>query len=425
MEVSMPLFYITFFLTIVSTVTYFVYKKKKNYIDFDTLFIFICILICFFSTFFYNEDFYYLLFLNFRFDESYINSGSLISSIGLQSYFVGSLVPNSRKRTELPVGMPQYIINTGVISLCILIGILLFFAVGGIDYYKSMYQDDVKSGSALSTYVILLITVLSIVLIATEFYNSQICSNYKIKKSSICILVIFCVLLMFSGNRTSASHIILPIIGLYALFKRKLNLRYFFVFLFGSILLMWLFQNIRSNRDIEMSGTNPVMILRDLTIPSRATFAAMEYVDSHGYTYGETMCGGLVGIIPLFASTFNFNMDKLGSAEVLTIETYDNLRANTSRMTGLGTTVITDIYLSFGVLGVIVLMFFLGYFVCVNQSKSLNLDYYSLIIYTALLSNSVFLARASFTHPVRYILWALVVAYIFRKKIVIRTSQQN
>ena len=137
-------------------------------------------------------------------------------------------------------------------------------------------------------------------------------------------------------------------------------------------------------------------------------------VDDNGYTIGENMLGGVVGIVPFLTSALDLDMNRLSSAELLTKESHYNLKTPESAQVGLGTTIIADIYLSFGVLGVIILMFILGRIITRIQLNTLMLDYYSVIVYSAFLANSVFVARASFTHPVRYIVLSLIVAIITR-----------
>lgn len=410
MTVSMPLFYATFGLAVISVAVFMINKKKTSYIDFDTLFIFVLFLISFLSTFFYGKSYFRALFLGFEFNTDYINSGSLLSLIGIQSYCLGSTkVHSSRYRQDVKVkSITHKVIGTNGLFFCVLIGMFLFFLTGGWAYYQMIYKNG-AGGDSLCVYILLITIVFAIVLVATEFYNSEIDHRYHISKYSVAVVCLFCFVLLYLGNRTAASNILLPAIGLYALFKKRVSIKIFIVFMLIAIFSMWIFQNVRSNVEVESEKLNPIMIFTDLTIPSRTIYEAMDYVDDYGFTYGKTMVTGMVAVVPKLASFLN--MSESGSAEVLTNETYDKLHYRGSR-TGLGTTVISDIYLSFGLVGVVILMYFLGLFVSVSQKKALQLNYYGIIIYSALLSNSVFLARSSFTYPVRNIVWGLVVAML-------------
>lgn len=407
---DMSLFYCTFIMSMISMISYYSFKHKDNFLDFDTIFVSIGYLICFFSTFFYNQPYYKALFLGFTFNESYINYASIVALIGFQSYFMGSL---SRKK-YLHRRPPLVIVDTKILSICIIVGFVIFILLGGLNHYRSIYADLHEISNPYVVHILLFISVFAIVLVATEFYNMQLRKTYKPNILSIAVLCILSLLLMFVGNRTMASQILLPILILYATFYRGVRIREFILFLIVGIVVMWMFQNIRSKNSVDVSSQNIVLVLSDLTIPSRANFTAVEYIDNYGYTFGENMLGGVVGIIPFMASSLSLDMNKLSSAEVLTKDAHEALQTPESAQVGLGTTIIADIYLSFGVIGVIFFMYVLGYWISRLQGNALLMDYYSLIIYSAFVANSVFVARASYTHPLRYIIFSMVVAVIIR-----------
>ena len=408
---SMPLFYVTFTLAIVSMFTYYYFKRKRNYLDFDTIFITISYIICFFSTFFYNQSYYWALFLGFKFNVQYINYASIVALIGFQAYFIGSL---SVKKEVGHERLPLKVVDTKLLYVGIILCMVLFVFLGGLNYYRDIYADTGESSNPFVTHILLFIGIASIVLVATEFYNAIIQGKRYPNKLFFLAISGFCVVLMVVGNRTTASQILLPIIVMYAMFYLNIGVKKFGVFIVLGIISMWLFQNIRSNRSIEMQSQNAAMVLLDLTIPSRANYMAVEYVNGNGYTLGENMLGGIVGIIPFLASSLNLDVAKMSSAELLTKETHESLHIPEDARVGLGTTTIADCYLSFGIMGVACLMGLLGWVVGKLEWRVLNLDYYYIVIYLAFVANSVFMARASFTQPVRHVVLCFIVAFIIR-----------
>ena len=146
-------------------------------------------------------------------------------------------------------------------------------------------------------------------------------------------------------------------------------------------------------------------------IVTKSTYYCLEYLEINGYSYGLTMSGGLSGIIPSLESNLinNYGVDKddLGSAETLT-----RFVLGRERSYGLGTNIIADIYLSFGLVGVLVLMWVLGVFTRRCYLGTLNMNYFSIITYSVLVSYSVFLARTSYTHPVKLLLWCFIIGKI-------------
>jgi oligosaccharide repeat unit polymerase len=401
---------LSFILVIVSTFIFFKYSNKNNYLDFDTIFITIFFLVCFiFPVFLYDSRYPFIFFYGMEFDVNKINMGTVISVIGIQSYFIGSLSPKKR------IILNKFInpINTKALRVITILLCILFIIFGGVAHFQNMYLGTTAKASNFIGQILVLLQAFAITGIATEFYNMKICQGYKISK--IFILTIICVvlLMLFAGNRTFASQLLLPIVFLWSLYFKKINKKKVFIFFSISILLMWTVQKKRSGASIQIPD-NPVTVISDLIIPIRSTYSSLEYVDRFGYSYGMTMSTNLIGIIPslerLLTTNFGFTFDDFSSAGTLTRYTLGK-----TRTVGLGTTIIADIYLSFGILGIVICMYILGYFVKKTFYGSINLNYYSIISYTVMASFSVFLVRTSYTDPIKLLIWCYIIANLNKK----------
>lgn len=410
-NVSMPLFYYCFVMMLISNIIYFRSKRKKNYLDFDTIFIFVYCLVGFSTTWFYEDIFLYrAIFLSFPVDVEYVNSGNILFLIGLQSYTLGSMNSNS---TVINHNKGKSTINSQLLVFLVIFLILAFIASGGVSYYRSIYDLSIESGGpGISKHILLLLISVSIVVISTEFYNKKLDNKYKINKLAFISIFLVVILLLWSGNRTAASQLLLPVICLYTLFFKNLNLKKFLMLSILGIIFMWFLQNTRANIDnIELK--NPIFVILDLTIPARSTYSAFAYVEDYGYTYGKTMSMSVIGVVPFLPSLL-VEEDKTlskGSSELLTDYTFDTYKIPEEIQIGLGTTIIADIFLSFGAIGVVLLMFFLGYLINRLTISAVALNYYSVVFLGGMLANAIFIVRASYTHPVRYVLWALLIAY--------------
>jgi oligosaccharide repeat unit polymerase len=412
--VSMPLFYTVFILMIITNIIYFKAKKKFNYLDFDTIFIFIYCLVGFTTTFLYHDELLFrVVFFGFPVDEEYINKGNLLFLIGLQSYSLGSLSkPNKIKKTDVkPV-----VINTKILQIFVIILTLIFILSGGISYFRAVYGGMKRGGAGISLHVLVFLITTAIALIATELYNKKLLPKYKINKIAIGIMCVLVCLLLWCGSRTSATQLVLPFVCLFAMLFRNIKFKLFLGFIILGIIGMWIAQNIRSNTQINFGQINsPIVLISDLTMPARTTYNALEYTNQHGYTYGKSMSLGVFGIIPFLPSIVTRGDDEqFGSPLLLTKYTYKTHKISTeyTPMIGLGITIIADIYLSFGLIGVILLMYFLGYLINRYVLRTLSINYYATIIMAGLLANSVFLVRSDYTYGIRYVLWTLFIAYI-------------
>jgi len=406
-NVSMALFYFIVVLAGLANFIYFKTKKKVNYLDFDTIFIFIFCLVGFSTTFFYEDRLLYrALFLGFPVSDLFVNRGNLLFLIGLFGYLIGSLsVPDYLIISKY---YNRMIINSFVPSVILLFSIVLFVLSGGISFYMDVYTGG-EAVPGISLHILLVIICTGTVLIATELYNKRNLFSYKIKKISIVSIFLFALVLMLIGNRTASSQLFLAFLGVYTMFFLNLDFKKFCIFLLLAIFSMWIIQNTRANYEIDISA--PILVISDLTIPSRQTYAAIEYVYRNGLTYGRTMSLGIIGLVPFLPSILlGDNVRYFSTGMLLTERTFEQM--NMQVEIGLGSTIIADIYLSFGLLGVIFLMFLLGYFVNKLYVNSMNNEYYSLIVLSVMLSNSVFIVRDSYLFPLRFIVWSVIIASI-------------
>lgn len=93
--------------------------------------------------------------------------------------------------------------------------------------YNFHYISLQKVENPIVVYILLLLVTVAMALIGTEFYNKKINDEYKISKLSFVALFFIIGILLFIGNRTAASQILLPIICLYTLFFRNIDFKKF------------------------------------------------------------------------------------------------------------------------------------------------------------------------------------------------------
>ena len=410
-EPSMFIYIICLLGFVVGTALFFKVKNKTNFFDFDVLFIFIYGLVAYSTTpFYHNETLYKALFIGYLFDTNYVNSGNVLSTIGILAYYCGG----TRKVNVNNIIKNKLYIKTRGMSILLLVLTILFIVMGGRAYSQSAYLEGAGSYSSLIPYILLLLTYLAIVIVTTELYNKKNRNKYTIDRLSIISSCTVFLILLSGGSRSDASYIALPIIGVYTLLFLPIKFKKTLLFLSIGIIIMWVIGKVRTGDGVS-EISNPILALMDLTVPSRSTYAVYEYTNAYGYSLGASFVG-LLAVIP-FLSGFTGLTE--GSAELLTKYFLDN-NPNFPSI-GLGTTIIADMYMAFGFIGVLVIMYILGRWVNNSLCKAQALDYYSLITYAALMSISVFIVRGSCTIPIRPVLWCLSIAYINYKLQVSRT----
>lgn len=408
LEFSYPIYYMTVAVAIISLMSYYKYRGKNNFLDFDTLFITICYLIGYFATFFYNQP-YYKAFFIFEFNYSYLNSGAWLFTIGMNAYFCGSLFVKSNrkvsnKNVKLYPTKNLFIIDIGLM--------LAFILCGGISFYQRVYADAGGEGGGLTVYVQLLLSIISLMLIVIEIRNKFIEKDYKIHYLYFITIILFAFLLLYLGNRTTASMLILPMIGLLTHWFKPIKFRVFIIFLIFGIFSMWIVQQLRTGEKVSMNISYPALMLMDMTIPSRTIYESMEIVDNEGFNYGKTMFSPIIGVVPGLAGII-LGKSGYGSAELFTKYAYDKFNVPEENQIGLGSTIISDIYLSFGVVGVIFFMWLLGRIIHIVELNSTDGELFSSFLLGVFLANSVFWARTSYAYPARLIVWGSLLMLIY------------
>jgi len=414
-EVSMVFTYFCFANFLLSIYFYYRLKAKKNFLDFDTIFILLYAVIGFaYSVFIYNENEPFLIAFSLSFDTNFIPTGSILFVIGIQAYFWGSIaVKEKMMRVEPMDGTTLKPVNNTVLSAIVILLSFGFVLSGGVQYYRSIYlYNNTASETGLILQLMSLLLSFSVTAIATEFYNKLIDKSYRLNPVLVVAISIIIILMLYAGNRTLASQLALPILGLYTMYFKDIGKLKIFIFAILATLGMWMIQFSRVGAQVE-SVENGAELIRDLTIPTRSTYSCMEYIEQNGYTYGKNMLGGIIGAVPslerLLVQLFGLDSRSIGSAEVLT-----DFTLGPDPFVGLGTNVIADLFLSFGLPGVLFFMFLLGYFVNLNHYRAKMKHYYSIIIYASMMSFSVFLVRSTYTHPFRLIVWSLLIGLLNR-----------
>lgn len=307
--------------------------------------------------------------------------------------------------------------NKRLICLFI-IYIIIFILVGGLDIFASTYSGKGDSNKLLPKLMNIFLFPLTIHIIILILYTPSV----KRQNIIYLILILISLVLMVVGTRTY------PLMALIGAFYIFCNTRKIPNYLIGStIVLGVLFMSfIGDVRSMEIFNFSEYSLLEtsssigwydklsDLIINNRNLYVFYDYVNTHGYTYGLTMMGNLLSPIPFLQSLF---VKLTGIPDYLltspTFSTYLTLGLNPSF--GLGTNAIGDVYLSFGLVGVVVLFYLLGYLVAYIREMTYKNSYYHTIAYMVFLSNSIYFCRASFFGSIRVLIWSLIIGWFFCK----------
>lgn len=409
---------------IVVTIGYITVQKKTNYFDFDVIFLLTYYFIMFFfPVFMYGKDIETLFFaFAYDYNEDVISRASALSLLGAQAYMFGNTLVNEKKYINKQHHSPiKTTIPTGVMTIGVVICFMLFIIAAGPELLTHKYDGSLGGdlASPAMSYVLVLLSSLLFATLVIEILNWSIDKLYKKNTILLAVSLTITAIFLMIGSRTTPLQIVLLVIGLYALKVRPIGLKLMILLIIiGSVALavVGLARIGDSQASQSLSGGNgALMLIQDLVLNNRNTFMAIDLVDKNGLTWGVSMLTPILGILPfmntMFISTTGVSSIDMSSAYIITSV---SLGTTSDFDVGFGTNIIADIYMSFGMVGVILMMCFLGYIVKRSILKSIweNNIYYTLL-YGILISYAVFIVRAEFFVFLRYFIWGAAIINVF------------
>lgn len=401
---SKSLCYINILMVIHSTYVYFKSRNKQNYFDFDTIFLFILIIVGFVGPLFYKTDLQLLALGPFDFPERYFNRGITIFGIGVLSYLLGGLSNYKDNKKTIFVGY----INATWIGYVMIVLCAIFMTGDLLNFYESLYAGDASEASSLLKFTDFL-TWSIVAYLSICVYNSYFC-GYSLKYSVYIPLIVVIgtssIILLF-GSRSLASYYLMPILAAYSTFYKPIKFKTFVLLFITLILLMKAIQFIRQGQVVYIGDS--LSSINDLTICSMHTFWVQDYVATHGFSWGHNILIHVTAIIPGLSSFLYPKVDA-GAAEILTKHIYSS--TDVPGTAGLGVNIIADLYLTCGILSVIVGMFYLAKFVNYHQKRAAEGHLYSIVIFFVMMAYSAFICRTSYAQPSKAIVWSLIITWI-------------
>lgn len=413
---------------------------NKNYFNFHILFIISFLFVNFiYPIFIYPISPFYFPVYRFKFNHDIITKATALALIGSSSYGLGVLLQSKRSDHIRPA------IETNFKTIQLLLNCLLYlffislFLFGGLDLIKAHFRSTAKipPGLLLLFQVLLGLSVI-IAFYSKSFKGTVIDFINKYNKPVILVFILFTVLFILSGDRGPAIQIVLIFIVAFTLFVRPISLKSLIVIVVSGMIFLTFISYARnqSSKNPSETGINIRKGLSnirfdafydigmDLIINNRNLYTGYEYVKKNGINYGKSMSYQIFAPFPMLPRLyahiiFNSKPDDLATARILTRDS----RAHY----GLGTNIIGDLYMNFGLAGVMVFMFLLGNIVTILHRKAHTNNIYYIIAYTFMASLSVYMPRSTIMDPYRPIVWAIIIFQflVLTRILLIQLTKEN
>lgn len=366
-----------------------------------------------------------------------VNYATWLSGIVVLLWILGFLVYMNRKKIVKKTA--SYKIDAQKIDYLLAIIFVLFLGLVGSEFLAGNYDGGDNWGAG-ANYAYLLLSVTLYLKIIYFFINHQ---DIKITKSNfmaivmknklfVSILSLYLLIFLAAGDRGPVMEVGLISIGAYSIYQRKIPLSAFILMVFLGATLFTIISYGRSSDTAYRSGNileqgytnfqkssgdfNPT---DELATSTRILYRAIDVVpDSHPYLYGLTMMSDIAGVIP-FGGSIYLEVTQLPDMYKSSSYFFTILGQGSFFEFGEGSEIIADLYINLGVYGVVILMFFFGYFISYLTFNAYNTRNHRLmLVYLLLIVGAIYINRSNFFDPLRMIFYGLLIDRFLVKKII-------
>lgn len=412
---SLSYCYVCFAFFLLAFIVLYKEKCRSNLICFEFIFT-----IAFFFTnyvyplFYYPVTPYFSLFL-LDFPEEFINKGCALATIGYISFALGSLSIKSPKQL-VPFDKIRHKFRTpsSYVLIAVLLILLLIISLFPI-LLSGVYDGSWGEGSIFKVLADIFIFYLLFAKLTQGRPIKDIISRNKLL---ILFIIFYVIEITLIGNRGLFIRIVFLILLLYTRFYRKLNTVILFLCIFAGMFLMYYIGTIRGGGTYEGIDNGMPVILevgKDLTINNRSLYVLMDYYEQNGPNFGKTWLMNILSIVP-FAQSFFINLTGISLHDINSASLVTDLhyKGSSVDMIGLGTNLIGDVFICFGLFGVIVFLYLLGKALAYVYNMGMKGDMLCFFIYSMMFMDCIILTRSTFFTSIRPILWGLALYYISR-----------
>lgn len=389
------------------TFAYNLYKNRKEGIfSFNLLFSISIYLTSFvYPVFIYNTSNRHYGMFSYDFNENIITYST---AVVYMAYCFLQLGLNS-KRKRIRKQTSEYHLNINLYKrlniLVILFTFILFYFLlnRGTDYFTNQFIYELNTHDRYMAYVFQATIPLAYSILILAFM-------LPVKRftffSAIFTVYVYTIIILSTGSRTIPLSIIILSLFLYNDKIKKMGIPSVLILGISFVIIMALAGSLRgggeqitmskisqeSREAIEMRTDNYYLFGHELIICNRNLYFLINSTDKYGFTYGTSISSYFLAVVPFLRSIV---ISITGYPEYLMDSAQYNtfLSSGINHTKGLGTHAVADIYICWGILGVMIIFFFYGYIISLFKENKSNI-YYS-IAYYIILSNAIYACRAT------------------------------
>lgn len=362
----------------------------------------------------------------------YLLKSQMIQMIGYISFMLGCICANSRCGPSLSGGTYKeehstinYNAIVFIISLILLVVIVLMYLLGLFNtwfaYSEGLSEEESNLGLGLITPLCTMATVAEFSYLGKSGVSSLKVFLKNVNKLYFVEIMGISFLLIISGNRNEMLLIFLPFVVAFSVFIIKIKDSIVIIGLFAGIVLMIVIGLTRTGTVINPSVIDLYDMSEDYSLVEQNCTYLIKYTDENGpllfSEFPQIVLSGIPFVGPRVIEALGFGFEKQS-----THITTEGMASRTSN-TGLGTSLIGDLYYNAYMPFVVIYMILFGYFVSQLHNRFTVEKRYNmqlLLIYLYITSNAVYYVREQWDFPIPDMLYSIItltiVTALFKKK---------
>lgn len=344
--------------------------------------------------------------------------GTWLATLGLITWAIGYAMPTPRRREVV-----QHVGGSGKINL--VFGLLLVAFVGtvGGDYLTGAIYRQVRAGgfvtmSGVASYVYTLLSIVILILAAVLLNNLKSAPESVHTRTfqwGVLALIAYCALFSFAGERGAVVQVLSAIAVVYCSSRRPLGLAGFFLATAAGALVFTIAGLARADGATGvwaiLEQTNPYTFTLNLANSARAFFLGIDIVNQRGELFwGQLWLGNLLAVVP-FAQNVFVSISEMSPYDINSAYLIAYYRFGPNPHTSDGSTMLGDIYMNFGTIGVLFFMTLYGA-ICrrVQAYAAGGSGFYPMLVAVIFASFVFYISRSTYLIQLRPVIWGLLLA---------------
>lgn len=365
----------------------------------------------------------------------HLNYTIWMSTIGLLAWIIGYNIPHLGTKILKTNTHPQKKksilfsrIHFKTVTIIPLILLLILISLLGEEFLTGSYRGVRNWGSG-STYAytvfhtsILLATFAVIYKHRRDTQHGLVYFLKKLPMPFLTAYTLYISIFLLLGDRGGPVMLVLASLILYGSYVRPIHLTQLLLLIFIGLIVVFFVGQARNSVE---SGNLVVERIDEVELPQlygltlelsnsiRTALYAVDSIDSNkDLYYGKLMLNNALSLIP-FGQTIYLDISKDSPNDISSSKYFTTLIKRPNANSGVGTSLIGDLYINFGILGLGLLMFVSGILFSKSEINSLRFEKIPWItLFITLSSLSAYIARDSYLGGIRTWFWILIIYYL-------------